>query len=548
MEKRVQGVGVSAGSVRGPAAVVSSGKIAVPTAERSSDPVSEAARLDSAIEHVAAEIQERTDRAEGSAAEVLAMAALMAKDPTLRAKARERVDGGVRVERAVWEAAEEFASALEASGGYFAERVTDVRDIRDRLIAQLTGVPMPGVPELTTPSILVADDLAPADTATLDADLVLGFVTREGGPTSHTAILARSLGIPAVVACRELGEVDNGTCLVLDGASGEIAIADGIDAAVGVTSRRASPKHLDYSGTLADGTPISLLANLGEPSGVSTAREVRAPGVGLLRTEFLFDGRTTAPGVDQQRRAYDEVLEAFPGGRVVVRTLDAGSDKPLAFVREDTSPNPALGVRGLRVSAEQPDLLDVQLQAIAEAQQRSDAEVWVMAPMVSTPSEAEWFAEKARSCGIRSIGVMIEVPAAALHAERILQHVDFASIGTNDLAQYTFAADRMSGGLAELNDPWQPALLELIAAVGDAGRRTGKPVGVCGEAAADPLLAQVLVGLGATSLSMTPRALPAVGEALSRVTAADCCQRAKRALVAGDSQAARAAVAQSLTE
>ncbi|MEV4649543.1 phosphoenolpyruvate--protein phosphotransferase [Saccharopolyspora sp. NPDC049357] len=546
MEKRVQGVGVSAGSVRGPAAVVSPGKIAAPAAERSSDPVSEAARLDSAIEHVAAEIQERADRAEGSAAEVLAMAALMAKDPTLRAKARERVDGGVRVERAVWEAAEEFASALEASGGYFAERVTDVRDIRDRLIAQLTGVPMPGVPELTTPSILVADDLAPADTATLDADLVLGFVTREGGPTSHTAILARSLGIPAVVTCRELGEVDDGTCLVLDGASGEVTV--GVDAAVGVTNRRARPKHLTYSGTLADGTPISLLANLGEPSGVPTAREVRAPGVGLLRTEFLFDGRTTAPGVDQQRHAYAEVLEAFPGGRVVVRTLDAGSDKPLAFVREDTSPNPALGVRGLRVSAEQPDLLDVQLQAIAEAQQRSDAEVWVMAPMVSTPSEAEWFAEKARSCGIRSIGVMIEVPAAALHAERILQHVDFASIGTNDLAQYTFAADRMSGGLAELNDPWQPALLELIAVVGDAGRRTGKPVGVCGEAAADPLLAPVLVGLGATSLSMTPRALPAVGETLSHVTAADCCQRAKRALVAGDPQAARAAVAQSLTE
>ncbi|QUH04132.1 phosphoenolpyruvate--protein phosphotransferase [Saccharopolyspora erythraea] len=544
MEKRVQGVGVSAGSAQGPAVVVVSGKAVAPVVEGGADPASEAVRLDSATERVAAEIENRAERAEGSAAEVLTTAVLMAKDPTLRTKARERVDSGLRAERAVWEAAEEFCAALEASGGYFAERVADVRDIRDRLISDLTGVPLPGVPELAAPSILVADDLAPADTATLDADLVLGFVTREGGPTSHTAILARSLGIPAVVACRDLDGVADGNCLILDGGSGQVTITD--DSSVVMTNPRARPKHLDYAGTLSDGTPIGLLANLGEPSGVPTARDVRAPGVGLLRTEFLFDGRTSAPDAEQQRHVYEEVLKAFTGGRVVIRTLDAGSDKPLAFVREDTSPNPALGVRGLRVSVAQPELLDVQLQAIADAQERSEVEVWVMAPMVSTPTEAEWFSAKARERGIRKVGVMIEVPAAALQADRILEHVDFASIGTNDLAQYTFAADRMSGGLAELNDPWQPALLELIATVGEAGRRRGKPVGVCGEAAADPILAPVLVGLGATSLSMTPRALPAVGRALSRMTAPECGQLAKRALIAATPETARAAVSQEI--
>jgi phosphoenolpyruvate-protein phosphotransferase (PTS system enzyme I) len=548
MKKHAQGVGISGGRARGPAVVVVAGTITAPPAERCADSDAEVARLDSAIEHVAAQMQERADAAEGESAEVLGTAALMAKDPTLRAKAHDNVGGGMRAERAVWDAAEEFTALLGASGGYFAERVADVRDIRNRVVAQLTGVAPPGVPALTAPSVLVADDLAPADTATLDTELVLGLVTREGGPTSHTAILARSLGIPAVVACRDLDEVVGGTCIAVDGGSGRVTVTDEVDATTSTTSPRTRPESLDYPGTLSDGTAVSLLANIGEPSGVPTARDVRAPGVGLLRTEFLFDGRATAPDVGQQRHAYDEVLGAFPDGRVVVRTLDAGSDKPLAFVREDASPNPALGVRGLRVSVEQPDLLDVQLEAIAEAQAASDTEVWVMAPMVSVPAEAEWFADKARSRGIGNVGVMIEVPAAALQADRILQQVDFVSIGTNDLAQYTFAVDRMCGDLAELNDPWQPALLEMIGTVGEAGRRSGKPVGVCGEAAADPLLAPVLVGLGATSLSMTPRALPEVGRRLVAMTAADCEQLAKRALATTDPRSARAAISQIISE
>ena len=227
---------------------------------------------------------------------------------------------------------------------------------------------------------------------------------------------------------------------------------------------------------------------------------------------------------------------------MVLRTLDAGADKPLPFLGLRPEPNPALGVRGLRVARVLPEVLDAQLAAVAAAARATGAEVWVMAPMVSTAAEAASFAAAVRAAGLPTAGVMVEVPAAALHADRLLAAVDFLSIGTNDLGQYTMAADRMSGDLAELLDPWQPAVLQLIAACGAAGRAAGKPVGVCGEAAADPLLALVLVGLGVTSLSMTARSVPAVGAALAAHTLAECQALAALALAAASAPDARAAV------
>jgi phosphotransferase system enzyme I (PtsI) len=247
--------------------------------------------------------------------------------------------------------------------------------------------------------------------------------------------------------------------------------------------------------------------------------------------------------VDEQAKIYGEVLDAFKGeGQyVVVRTLDAGSDKPIAFATLEDEENPALGIRGLRLALNNPGLLERQLDGIAAAASASGTETWVMAPMVATVAEARDFAEQVRGRGLKA-GIMVEIPAAALLADRMLEVVDFLSIGTNDLTQYTMAADRLASDLAHLTDPWQPAVLQLIATTAAAGQRAGKSVGVCGEAAADPLLAVALIGMGITSLSMASAAVRAVGAQLSAVSSETCAKAAEAALAASDPMAGREAV------
>ena len=236
------------------------------------------------------------------------------------------------------------------------------------------------------------------------------------------------------------------------------------------------------------------------------------------------------------------MLEAFPGKKVVVRTLDAGADKPLPFLTDATEANPALGVRAYRTTRRDPEVLEHQLQALAKAEAATDAKVWVMAPMISTADEAEAFTDKARSYGLKTAGMMIEVPSAALMADKLFEHADFASIGTNDLTQYVMAADRLLSSLADLSTGWQPAVLRLIKAACDGASPHGRPVGVCGEAAADPALAVVLVGLGVASLSMTARALPDVDAVLKSVDLADCQRLAGLATSARTADDARGAV------
>ncbi len=288
-----------------------------------------------------------------------------------------------------------------------------------------------------------------------------------------------------------------------------------------------------------------MLANVQDGAAARAARETPAEGVGLFRTELCFLNTDTEPTVDEQAEIYAEVLEAFAGRKVVIRTLDAGSDKPLKFAGHPDEANPALGVRGIRIAEANPGLLDHQLDAIAAAAERTGNPPWVMAPMIATAQEAEAFAGQARARGLTP-GVMIEVPAAALLAERILEHVDFLSIGTNDLAQYTMAADRMSAELATLTDPWQPAVLALVAMTVRAGVAAGKPVGVCGEAAADPLLACVLTGFGVTSLSAAAAAVQGVGAKLAQVTLQQCRDAAEAVLGTASAAAARAAALDAL--
>jgi phosphotransferase system enzyme I (PtsI) len=538
---RLIGVGVSSGRASGPVAHVAEPLAEPPRVPSSGDPETDAASIRPAAEAIADRLFGRAAHVHGDAKSVLETTAAMAVDPALITQAEQLVTGKrLSPARAVFEAANGFADALRESGGYLAERVRDVHDVRDRIIAELLGLDPPGVPHLDGPSVLVARDLAPADTADLDPALVLALVTEEGGPTSHTAILARSLGIPAVVAVRGLLQMDSAVGLVVDGDTGTVDVS--AEPVPTEAAGRGARAEWNGVGVTADGHQIKVLANIGSATDAQGAVAAGAEGVGLFRTEFCYLAASDEPDVATQRSAYSEALTPFAGKPVVVRTLDAGADKPLSFLNVGVEPNPALGVRGLRVAFDRPEVLDRQLEAIAGAAADSHADVSVMAPMISTAEEARWFVERAHTAGIARVGVMVEVPAAALNAPEIFEAVDFVSVGTNDLAQYVFAADRMLGVLAALNDPWQPALLRLLATVGRAGENAGKPVGVCGEAAADPLLAGVLVGLGVTSLSMASAAVPAVGAAVAAHPLPVHQRAAEAALAAPDPRRAKEAV------
>ena len=538
----LKGIGVSPGFAGGPAYRVAPPPTLPVLDPVALDPETEAKRAVAALASVAAELNRRAAAAHGAAAEILRAEAMMAEDPELADAAEETARTGLSAARAIDTALAVHREAFEAAGGYLAERVADLDDIRNRAVAICLGQPMPGIPSPGRPFVLVARDLAPADTASLDPDRVLALVTEDGGPTSHTAILARTLGLPAVVRCTGALEVADGELVTVDGATGTVVTGAGaaeVEAAgAAEVARRQRLSAASGPGRTADGHPVALYANIGSAKDLMGDVE----GVGLFRTELLYLDRTDAPTFEEQVAAYTDVFAALPGRKVVVRTLDAGADKPLPFLQQEAEPNPALGVRGLRISWKRPDVLSSQLEAIAEAARATAAEVWVMAPMVATAAEAAAFAAAARAAGLPTPGAMVEIPAAALRAGALLAEVDFLSIWTNDLSQYTFAADRQVGAVAELLDPWQPALLQLIAACANAGTAAGKPVGVCGEAAADPGLAVVLTGLGITSLSMAARSIPAVREALAARTLADCRAAARAALAAPDAAAARAAV------
>ncbi|MFC5179047.1 phosphoenolpyruvate--protein phosphotransferase [Nocardioides taihuensis] len=510
------------------------------------------AAYDAAAQAVADGFTDKAARTSGAAAEVLTASAGIARDRGLRSAVRKQLRSGDDLVAAVRAAADQFAGIFTQMGGLMAERVTDLRDIERRMVARLVGEPEPGVPTPAEPSVLVAEDLAPSDTAGLDPALVVALVTERGGPTSHTAIIARQLGIPCVVGTAGVLQVSSGSRLLVDGTTGLVEVdPDPADAARRVAEDQAVQASLAaWTGpaATADGRPVKLLANVADGESARAASGAPVEGVGLFRTELSFLDRREEPTVEEQAEVYAEVLNAFagpgPGGadrHVVVRTLDAGSDKPLAFATLTDEENPALGVRGLRLSFSNAGLLERQLDAIALAARQAGTEAWVMAPMVATVAEAAAFGEQVRRRGLKA-GVMVEVPSAALLAHRMLEVVDFLSIGTNDLTQYTMAADRMATDLAHLTDPWQPAVLHLIAITAEAGRRAGKPVGVCGEAAADPLLACALVGMGVTSLSMAAAAVRPVGARLATVGSEQCEEAAEAACAAADPMAARDAV------
>ncbi|WP_062381756.1 phosphoenolpyruvate--protein phosphotransferase [Demequina pelophila] len=546
------GLGVSPGAAAGPVV-----QVAPPVRPPADEPApadtdAATAHVLDALASVAQELDARAAGADAHAAPILKATALIARDTGLAKAAGAQVRAGKGPANAIADAVAEYAAQFEALGGYFAERVTDLRDVGGRAVAAVLGVPAPGVPTLSVPSVLVAEDLAPAETAALDRSKVVAIVTEEGGRTSHTAILAAQMGIPAVVQLPGATAIAEGTLVAVDGDSGEVILDP--DMAV-IDAQRARREALSAAlaavsgpGRTKDGHPVALLANIGGVDDAVAAGAQDVEGVGLFRTEFVYLSAQTMPSVEEQAAVYREVLAPFPGRRVVVRTLDAGADKPLAFANLGEEENPALGRRGLRLCEARPELLESQLEALAIAAKDTGADVRVMAPMVATVDEAAAFAARVRAHGLQKAGVMVEVPAAALRSRHMMAEVDFASIGTNDLAQYTMAADRMEGALAHLLDPWQPAVLDLVAVSCDGAMHLGKPLGVCGESAGDPYMALVLAGLGVSSLSMAPSKVPAVRLALSVHDLDECRALADLARNARSAEGARDAVRRAAAE
>ncbi|MEV7195812.1 phosphoenolpyruvate--protein phosphotransferase [Streptomyces sp. NPDC093510] len=548
METTLRGVGVSHGVAIGEVRHMGTAVLEPPAKQIPAEEAErEQGRARQAVEAVAADLNARGNLAGGEAQAVLEAQAMIAQDPELMSDVDRRITVGSTAERAVYDAFSHYRELLAGAGEYMAGRVADLDDVRNRIVARLLGVPMPGVPDSDQPYVLIARDLAPADTALLDPALVLGFVTEEGGPTSHSAILARALGVPAVVALPGAGELVEGTVVAVDGSTGEIFVDPSeekraqLEAAA--AERKAALAASTGPGATSDGHKVPLLANVGGPADVPAAVEAGAEGVGLFRTEFLFlDDSTKAPSEEKQVEAYRKVLEAFPEGRVVVRVLDAGADKPLDFLTPADEPNPALGVRGLRSLLDHPEVLRTQLTALAKAAEGLPVYLEVMAPMVADRTDAKAFADACREAGLQAkFGAMVEIPSAALRARSILQEVEFLSLGTNDLAQYAFAADRQVGAVSRLQDPWQPALLDLVAMSAEAASAEGKSCGVCGEAASDPLLACVLTGLGVTSLSMGAASIPYVRATLGKYTLAQCERAASAARAADSAEEARKA-------
>lgn len=506
-----------------------------------------------ALSTVASELEHRAENIDLEIAkDVLSAQAMIARDPSLEESLTNLLTPDTQyadVRPAIEEAFSGFRNALLSLGGYFAERVADLDEIAHRTILKLSGLEVQDV-ALTKPSIVIAQDLTPADTAALDLNYALALVVEKGGPTSHTAIVARGLGIPAIVGCAGALDLEADSTVLVDGREG-IVIASPSESEIAQRQEteaklRVRAESVTGPGRLSDGTAIALMGNAGNENDAVSAAKAEAEGIGLFRTELLFLDRQTEPSVDDQVQMYRAVFDAMGERKVIVRTLDAGSDKPVPFLNAIDEENPALGVRGWRLTRIANDVLERQLEAIGRAANETSADVWVMAPMIDTPAEAAEFATRARTHGIAKVGVMIETPAAALLADKVLAEVDFASLGTNDLTQYVMAADRLDSRLSDLTSSWHPAVLRAISQAAHAAGDAGKPIGVCGESAANPQLAAVLLGLGVTSLSMAPSAIAEVRGYLAGLDLNACHRAAHAAINASSAEEAREQVLQIL--
>lgn len=516
------------------------------------------------------DLDSRMPSAMRDAAAILDAYQLMLQDPALH----ERVTRKIRVEKkcaewAVSEAAEEvvalFGGSNDERDAYILERRHDIEFVCDRLLRALVGEDTPHAVRLDEPMIVVARDLSPADTASMVREPALAFVTCVGTRTSHTSIMARALEIPAVVGVADaIAQIRTGDMLVVDGLTGQIFVHPSEQTIR--DARQRSEQHLAFARRLlaarhkpcvtADGVPVALKANVELPAEAILAVDHGAQGIGLYRTEFLYIDRTTQPGEDEQYEVYRAIVEAVSPQPVTLRTFDIGGDKFASTFQLPAEMNPALGLRAVRLALKQPEVFLTQLRAMVRASAHGD--VRIMVPMVTSVHELREVRRliaqaieqvKARGQAFEEhipVGIMVEVPAAAVMADVFAREAEFFSLGTNDLVQYALAIDRASQSLAAQASPFDPAILRLIKFVTDAGAKHRRNVALCGAMASDPLAACLLVGLGLRELSMEAAAIPEIKEAIRRLTVPEAEAIAELALACDSADAVEELLAREL--
>ena len=452
--------------------------------------------------------------------------------------------------KAVQNVTDTFVMIFESmDDAYMRERAADIKDVSRRLLANLLGKPLPNPALIDEEVVIIADDLTPSDTAQLNKNLVRGFATNIGGRTSHSAIMARSLEIPAVVACKTITEeVKDGDLIVLDGIEGTVMINP--DEATGKEYETKRAEFIAYKEELkklvnektitTDGHQVELVANIGSAKDLAGVKENGGEGVGLFRTEFLYMESAELPTEEQQFEVYKEVLEGMEGKPVVVRTLDIGGDKEIEAIDLPKEMNPFLGVRAIRLCFQREDIFRTQLRALLRASVYGDLRI--MFPMIATLQEfrkakgilmeekEKLVAEGVKVSDTLQVGIMIEIPAAAVLAHKFAKEVDFFSVGTNDLVQYTFAADRMSSGVSYLYQPFNPSILNLLKHVIDSAHAEGKWAGMCGEMAGEAIAAPLLLGLGLDEFSMSATSILAQRKLIKSVSKADMEALVEKAL------------------
>jgi phosphotransferase system enzyme I (PtsI) len=451
-------------------------------------------------------------------------------DPVFRDEIENAIrKQGICAEAAVQQVAETLQAVFESmEDEIFRARAEDIKDIASQILRSLLGIKSKGLEEIEAPVILIADELYPSDTVRMDSNLVLGLVTVRGGKTSHAAILARSLGIPAIVgAGDEVLGIEAGTRIIVDGYEGQIILnpdlrveREYLNLQQQIGLRRSKIlAHVSEPAFTQDGKRIRIMANIGSLAEAEQVLRLGGEGVGLLRTEFLFLNRTTAPTEEEQFEAYVYIAQKLENHPLIIRTLDVGGDKQLSYLPPAKENNPFLGNRGIRLCLNMIDLFKTQLRAILRASH--EHEIGIMFPMVTTLEEIyqvkallsevrDELLVRGQPCGNPKIGIMIETPAAALMADLFAKQVDFFSIGTNDLTQYTLCADRTNPYVQEIADHFHPGVLRLIHHTIEQAHKQKIPVGMCGELASDPLATPLLLGMGLDEFSMSPNSIPLV--------------------------------------
>ncbi len=538
------------------------------TTHATGTPQEEDARLTAALFQAALDLRmlrnQTRERVGAAKAEIFDVHLSFLSDPELIGQARSLIaDAGLSASAALAEASQVFVTILEGSGDdLLVSRATDLRDVTHRLQALLTGSSVPAGRSFDSDVILIAHDLAPSDTAQLDLAHVRGFVTAAGSLNSHSAILARALRLPAIAGLADvLSAVADGTPVILDGTSGTLTLNPAPEQVAEARRRqeiqRAEEAELARFAKLpsrtADGRSLALAANIGRLDEMPLALAQGAEGIGLFRSEFSYLDQAVLPSEDELFHLYREALARMAPHPVIIRTLDIGGDKQVPGLSLPREENPFLGVRGLRLCLAQEELFRTQLRALLRAS--SHGHLKIMLPMVAVAAEVrqarQWLNEertRVKAAGHRvapdiELGIMIEVPAAALMADQLAREVDFFSIGTNDLVQYTMAADRMNGRLAHLQAAHHPAILQLIKLTVDAAHRHGKWVGLCGEMGSDPRALALLDGLGVDEISLHAAALVRTRAALSRMNHAANIRLAAHCLTLGSAEEVAAATA-----